>query len=192
MRAAIVGRHDLHVEVPALTLELVLDAEVGEVHPVVEVGQIVLARPLLDLAVVATGPPIIVPAISIPFLKELLVLTLQLALEGHATDLRTTVAKSVAGLAVGAVHTRVVRQLSAVDAAAERVPTPVFSIALMRFQKLAAVFGEDDAALTLIERYGRDKPFVAQVVQAVLSWVEQFIAWVTQVALGHDAKRADG
>jgi hypothetical protein len=53
------------------------------------------------------------------------------------------------------------------------------------------VFGEDDAALTLIESYGRDKAFVTQVVQAVLPWVEQLIAWITQVALGHDPKRAD-
>src|SRR2546426_3611777 len=185
------GRTDIHGEVPALTLELVLDAHVWKMHLVVEVGQIVLARPLLDLAVVAVGPPITVRAIFVPLLQEPLVLALQLTFEDHATDVRATVAKSVAGLAVGFVHARVVRQLSAVDAAAERVPTPVFSIALMRFQKLAALFGEDDAALTLIERYRRGKPFVTQMVQAVLPCVEQLIAWVTQVALGDDAKRAD-
>jgi hypothetical protein len=97
VRAAVVRRHDFHVEVSVLTVELVLNADVGKMHPVVEVRQVVLACPLLDLAVVAIGPPITVRAVAIPLLKELLALPLQLAFEDHATDVCATVAKSAAG-----------------------------------------------------------------------------------------------
>ena len=70
---------DVLVKFPAI--HLVLDSVVGEVHLVVEVRQIVLARPVADLVLVAARSAVAVRAVAVVVLQELLVLALQVVFE---------------------------------------------------------------------------------------------------------------
>jgi len=66
MAAAIVNRRDLDVDaIPASIRQFVLDAQVREVDLLVEVRQLVLQRPLLDLSVVTIWPAVRVVATPI-------------------------------------------------------------------------------------------------------------------------------
>ena len=76
-------------------------------------------------------------------------------------------------------------QLAAVNPVAIPVAAVVVPVTAVHLQELAAAVRQDDATVTLVERDGRHQPFVAQVVEAIGSWVEQ-------VAVRDDAKRADG
>jgi hypothetical protein len=71
--------------------ELVLDSEVGEVDPVVEVRQLVFERPLRDLSCVPIRSPIALWPAAIVLLKECLVLALKLLLEDDPPNLGTLV-----------------------------------------------------------------------------------------------------
>ena len=70
-------RKELDVLVKLSTIELVLDSVVGEMNLVVEVRQIVFARPVTDLVLVATRSGVAVGATAVGLLQELLVLALQ-------------------------------------------------------------------------------------------------------------------
>src|SRR6476659_9469736 len=54
MGAAVVRRKELDVLMKLSAIELVLDSVVGEMNLVVEVGQIMFARPVTDLVLFAT------------------------------------------------------------------------------------------------------------------------------------------
>ena len=71
--AAVVRRKELDVLVKLSAIELVLDSVVGEMNLVVEVRQIVLARPVTDLVLVATRSAVAVGATAVGLLQELLV-----------------------------------------------------------------------------------------------------------------------
>src|SRR5882672_8173391 len=72
--AAVVRRKELDVLVKLSAIELVLDSVVGEMNLVVEVRQIVFARPVTDLVLVATRSAVAVGATAVGLLQELLVL----------------------------------------------------------------------------------------------------------------------
>ena len=74
---------DVLVKVPAIDLEL--DSVVGKMHLLIEVRQIVLARPVTDLVLVATRSAVAVGATAVRLLQELLVLALQVLLEEDAS-----------------------------------------------------------------------------------------------------------
>ena len=79
MRAGVMNRHDLDVQlVPATVRFLVLDTRIRELHVPVEAGQVVLTPPFFDLRLVAIGTAIAVSTATIPLLQKLLVLAPQL------------------------------------------------------------------------------------------------------------------
>src|SRR5262249_58969780 len=119
------------------SLELVLDANIGKVYALVEVRQLVFARPLLNLAGIAIRPTVTVRAIAIALLQELLVLPLELALHDDVPHVRAAFAELAGGVAIGVVDARVVRQLTTVHAVAVRVAALVISIADMHLEQLA-------------------------------------------------------
>jgi hypothetical protein len=80
------------------TIHLVLDAVVGKVHLVVEVRQIVLARPVTDLILVAPRSAVAIRPGAVVVLQELLVLALQVLFEDDAPDLEVRVLVSKSGL----------------------------------------------------------------------------------------------
>ena len=63
--APVVRREQLDVLVAFASIDLVLDAVVGEVHLAVEVRQVVLARPVADLVLVAAGSAVAVGAVAV-------------------------------------------------------------------------------------------------------------------------------
>jgi hypothetical protein len=77
-----VNRRDLDVLVipPAVEL-LVFDPQVGKMDLVIEVGEVVVVCPCLDLVRLAIGPAIRVVAVPIPLVQPLLVLALELVVE---------------------------------------------------------------------------------------------------------------
>jgi hypothetical protein len=87
MSAAVMRREQLDVLVVFAAVNLVLDAVVGEVHLAIEVRQVVLARPIADLVLAAVGSSVAVRSVAVVVLQELLVLTLQVLLEGDAAAL---------------------------------------------------------------------------------------------------------
>lgn len=94
MLAAVVIRHDFDVFVTVASIQLVFDAEIWEMNRLVEIRQIVLVRPFLDLARVAIGPPVAVRSTAIPFLQKALVLALEVVLEDHAPDVGALLAEA--------------------------------------------------------------------------------------------------
>jgi hypothetical protein len=69
---------------------LVFDPNVWEVDLVIEIRQVALTRPFLDLFHRAIGAAITVAIASIALLQKSLVLASQLAVELHAKDSRLT------------------------------------------------------------------------------------------------------
>lgn len=104
------GREEFDVLVKFPTIDLVLDSVVWEMHLVVEVGQIVFARPVTDLVLVTSRSAVAVGAIAVGLLQELLVLALQVLFEDDASDLniRVLVSKTGLFLSKGRVEIRVV------------------------------------------------------------------------------------
>ena len=119
------------------SVHLVLDADVWEVDPLVEVRQVVFARPALDFTGISTRPAVAVRPPPVVLLEEALVLPLQLLLEQHAPDVRVSVAQAPLGAAVGPVDLRVVRQLPRpADARVERLPAILGTVPAVRFQQV--------------------------------------------------------
>ena len=189
MGPAVVLGDDFDAQVVMAALELVLEADVGKVHALIEVREVVLARPLLDLARVPIGPAVAVRAVAIPFLQELLVLPLELALHNDVPDVRAALTELAGGVAIGVVDARVVRQLAAIHAVAVAVAALVVAVAAMDLEQLTAAVGEDDCAVAFVERHRLQQAFVAEMVEAVGAGIERAVA---QVALGNDAERANG
>jgi hypothetical protein len=71
--------------------EVIFNAEVGEVNPVVEVRQLVLERPLRDLSGIAVRPSITVRAVPVVLLEERLLLAFQVLLENDAPNIGAVV-----------------------------------------------------------------------------------------------------
>lgn len=80
------GEHlDIQVLMPAIEL-LVFDADIREMNLFVEVRQVVLLCPLLDVALVAIGMTVVVVAVTIALVQPLLVITLELVVQDHSFD----------------------------------------------------------------------------------------------------------
>jgi hypothetical protein len=74
------------------SIDLVFHAVVGEVHLAVKVRQVVLARPVADLAVIAIGSAVAVGPVAVVVLQKFLILALQVLLEDDARS--TTISRS--------------------------------------------------------------------------------------------------
>src|SRR5688500_1818399 len=97
MGTAVVFSEQLDVLVQFPTVDGVLDAIVGKVHLVVEVRQVVFARPRPYLVLVAVGTAVAVGPAAVVLLQEFLILALQVLLEDNAADLEVPMLVSQAG-----------------------------------------------------------------------------------------------
>lgn len=79
-------REHLDILVSPAAVHLMFDAEVGGADHVVEVRQVVLQRPTLDLAIVTIGSAVAVRLVPVVRLKELLALALQVFFEDDAVQ----------------------------------------------------------------------------------------------------------
>ena len=89
--AAVVRCEELDVLVKFPAVDLVLESVVGKMHLVVEVRQIVVARPVADFVLVTAGSAVTVGAVAVVVLQELLVLALEVLFEDDAPDLEDVV-----------------------------------------------------------------------------------------------------
>ena len=94
MGSSVVRSDDLNVYVKISPIELVLDSQVGEMNALIEVRQVVLARPVLDLVRGSIRPAVAVRAIPIALLEEALVVAFELLLENDTADLRALVSQA--------------------------------------------------------------------------------------------------
>ena len=89
MSPAVVNGEDLDVDVIVTPVEfLELDPDVRKVQLLIEVRQVVLQRPLFDLARVTIRMSIVVRPIAVAFMKPPLVIALQLVVEDNPLDPR--------------------------------------------------------------------------------------------------------
>ena len=95
---------DLQIEVPNLAVQIfVLDAEIREVHVLVEVRQVVRARPFLDVLRRAIRSSRAVRIAQISVLEKALVFAFQLAVQLDAEDASILCAQAFGGLQIRAI-----------------------------------------------------------------------------------------
>jgi len=127
VRPAIVDRQDFDAFVCPTPVELlVFDPQVGKMHLVVEVRELVLERPLFDLARVSVRVAVVVVVVSIALVQPLLVLALQLVVEDNAVDLDIAHFQTLGDVQIRLVDLHVVFELAlAFDARVELLrPSP--------------------------------------------------------------------
>ena len=153
MRAAVVLGRDLDVLVrPAAITVLVLDADVGEVNVAIEVGEVVLARPGLDLTNVVVGPAVAVLSAAVAPLPEPLVLALELVVEGDAPDAPSLAAETLFGPQVSPVDLTVVGKLARLPEASVELLAGFSSVLVILletvgFKEVSAAARQEDDAL---------------------------------------------
>lgn len=187
MGAAIVLREQLDVFVTLATLHLVLDTEVGELHPFVDIRQVAILCPTTDLLLVAVRSAIAVRPVAVPLLKELLVFPLQILFEDDAADLDGLVfhAEPRFLLAICCVEVGIVVDLAgAAHARVERLWIALVWLSAVGVEQVAALLREDDGPIGVAQRDVADEPLVAEVVQRVSVDLD--------VTFRHHAEGADG
>lgn len=124
MGAPVVLCEQLDVLVVFAPVHLVLDAVVREVNLAVEVRQVVFARPVANLALIAVGTTVAVCPAAVVFLQELLIFALQILFEDDAPNFESVVLVPEPSffLPVRRVEARVVLDFAlAADARVERL-----------------------------------------------------------------------
>jgi hypothetical protein len=111
-------RGDLNVDVipPAVCLTE-LDAHVREVHLLVVVRELVLARPILDLVRLTVWPAVVPLALAIAFVQPLLILAFELVIEDDPPDACAALGELLSFPEIGAIHLRVVLDFAVLDQA---------------------------------------------------------------------------
>jgi hypothetical protein len=193
MRPAIVLGDDFHVFVPVASVQLIFDAEVGKMHGVIEVRELVVACPVFDLARVAIRASVTVWPASVPLLEPLLVLALEFVVQHDATNVGALFAEPLLFSQVRAIELAVVRQLArSVHSGIERLLPLVIAIAPVGFQQALTAVGQRDRPLAAVERDDAHQTLVPDVAEIAVSWIEGLVAPVAEIALGHHAKCPHG
>jgi len=156
----------------------VLDSEIWEMHLIIEVGQVVLARPFPNLLHRPIRPAVAVASASIALLQEALVLTLQLAVQGDPEDARIAPTQAISRVQIRPIHLGIVRALARpVGAGIE--PLAVFGVPCpTAFEKAAATVCEGDGSLTSIQWHALDESLLLEVAEVSVTHVERGIARV--------------
>jgi hypothetical protein len=193
MGAAVVRGDDLDILMTVTSVQLVLDAEIGEVDAVVEIRQGVLTRPAFDLAGVAIGSSIAVRPASVPLLEPHLILALERVVEDDAPNVRALVAEPFLFPQVGAIELDVVRQLPGpAHAGVEGLLPRIVAVAAMGFQEVVAASSESHGVLAAVQRDEPHQSFISQVTEVGPARISRLLARVPQIAFGHHPKRSDG
>src|SRR5947209_11044434 len=109
MSPAIVNGEDLDVDVIVTPVELLeLDPYVRKVQLLIEVRQVVLQRPLFDLARVTIRVSVVVRPIAVAFMEPSLVVALELEVEHDSFDAYAALLEAFGFTFVGAIDLDVV------------------------------------------------------------------------------------
>jgi hypothetical protein len=158
------------------------------------VRQLVFPCPPRDLIRLPVRPSIAILPTSIAFVKETLIVALQLVVQDNAVHSSALLAKAILGTEVRAIDLRVVRQLARLsETGVERLAWLVVATALfvaVGFEKVSAALRQDDRSVVRAKRAPPDEPFVLQMPH-VSTRADGLITWVVKIALGQHAKRSD-
>jgi hypothetical protein len=114
------------VVIPAAVWLLIFDPQVGEMDLVIEVREVVLERPGLNLFRVAIGMAVVVIAVAIPLVEPLLIVALELVVEYDAIDAGVALLEAFGFTKIGATDLGVVFQFTlAFEAGVERLMVPM-------------------------------------------------------------------
>jgi hypothetical protein len=160
------GHHlDVFVARPAIAV-LVLDTSVWEMNVLVEVRQVVFARPPCDLLRLTVRPAVAVLPATVTLLKEPLVVPFELVVEDDATHPRTLVPQALLSAQVSAIDLRVVRELARLpDARVEGLARLLRAVMTAGLEKIATAIGQDDGTVGGTERRRSNQPFMSKVLQ---------------------------
>ena len=164
MRASIVDGYDLDILMIAAPVELlVFDAQIRKMHLLVEVREVVVVGPFLDLRWLAIRPPISVVAVGIPFVQPLLILTLELVIEHDAVDVGLALSELLRFAKVRLVDLRVVFDLAGLyQARIELLAVILIAVRAMRVQEIATAVRENDHMIPMtVEALSSDEPLFA-------------------------------
>ena len=121
-------------------------------HPLIEVRQVVVAGPPLDLARVAIGSTVAIGPAAIGLLQPLLVLAFEFLLEDDAPNVGALLQEPFLLAQVRAIELAVVRQLAlAADAGKEGLLAAVVAIPTVGFQEVMPAAGEGHDRLAAVE-----------------------------------------
>jgi hypothetical protein len=194
VRAAIVFGRDFDVLVLLAPLPVaILDPQIGEVDLFIEVRQLVLAGPRLDLFVGPIGAAVGIGAVAIPFVKPRLVLTLELVVERDAIDVRPSLAQALRGAFRGAIDLVVVFALAlAFEAMPERLAVTWLTIAMV-FEEAPSFLRQRDRILARTwHPRDLDELLLAEVAQVARPRIERPIMAVAEITTGDHSKCPDG
>src|SRR5947209_5552721 len=125
----------------------ILDAQVGEVHLVIEVRQVVVVCPFADLFVGSIGVAIVVGAITIALMEPALVLALELVVEDDPFHAPAAVSQALCFAFVCAIDLEVVFPLPfAFKAVPERLAVALVAASMM-FEEAPTFLRQRDGML---------------------------------------------
>jgi hypothetical protein len=195
------GDLDIPVIPPAIGL-FVFDPHVWEVDLVIEVGEVVVVRPFLDLVSGAIGPPIGVVAVPISPVQPLLVLTLELVVEDDSIDACAALPEAPGLPEVCAEHLGVVFRLARLFQLRVELLTMILPAVLaivrpmivaMRLQNVPTFLRQDDCHVPMTgQPLDSDEPFLAEVAQVAAPWIRRTLVVIAKVACRDHAKRTNG
>jgi hypothetical protein len=190
MGATIVDGQDLDVFVIVAPVNLVFETHVREVHVSIEVRQIVLECPVLDLSWIAVGAAV---AVAIAFVQPLLVLALELVIEHHSFNARIAFRKPLRDAQVGPVDLGVMFELALAFEACVELLTGVVVAVSMRLQQLPAAVGENDRDIPpAIQSNGVDQALLTQVAEVAIARVGFATGVIPQITSRDHSKRSNG
>lgn len=185
MRTSIVDRHDFDILVIAAPVELlVFDAQIRKMHLLVEVWEVVVVGPFLDLMWLAIGPSIGVVAVGIPLVQPMLILMLELVIQNDAVDVGLALSELLRFAKVRLVDLRVVFDLAGLDQPRiELLAVLLIAVRAMRVQEIATTVREDDHMVPMtVEALSSNQPLFAQVAEVARTWISRSAVVVSKVA----------
>src|ERR1700730_17705394 len=190
--APIVDGDDLDILViPPAVGVFALDAQVREMHLVIEVRQVVFERPFLDLVRLAIRPTIRIVAVPITFVQPLLILALELVVEDDMVDARALFDQPFRFGQVRTVYLDVMFDFARLlQLCVELLGVVVAMVlALMRdvtprrVEQVTAVLGQDDGDVPMaVHALGSDKPLFTEVPQVTRTRISRPAVVVPEVA----------
>jgi hypothetical protein len=185
--------HDFDVNViPPPIRILVLDAGIRKMDLLVEVRQVVVTSPFLDLVWVTIGVAVVVVAVAIVLVEPLLVVALELVVENDAIDARPALVQALCFAFERSIDLDVVLQLPlAFDARVERLAAIAVAVT-MALEQAAALLRQRNG---VVARAGYSsclhQPLPTEVAKVARSRISGTIVVVSEITTGDHSKRPD-
>jgi hypothetical protein len=168
MRAPVVDRDDFDILMIPASVELfVFDPQVREMNLVVEVREVVVARPFLYLVRLAIGPTAALLAVSIPLVQPSLILALELVVEDDSFDACVALGEPLRLLQIGVVDLAIMLDLARLhEAGVELLAVVLMTLVAMGVENISTAVRQDDDVLSMtVQPLSSDEPFFSEMSQ---------------------------